>query len=206
MTFEEYAKDYLAWSLSVHRSQRTALSEVRRLVVLLGHPLDEITSAQVRTGHASGGGRGGRGSPARRSDVARPSIYLRFPSRGGWGRLANGPRVGRVADPEHGPAVRAPVPGPLGSSRREDRSGSLHRRLGARKCWRTSARLRLCRDGHSRRRSETLGKYLTEMTRRGGRARLKASDSKSDRGASPSGVQILSPPPLFLILDMAKPC
>src|SRR5688572_30607431 len=31
--------------------------------------------------------------------------------------------------------------------------------------------------------------------RRGGRARLKASDSKSDRGVSPSGVQILSPPP-----------
>src|SRR5918911_950808 len=36
------------------------------------------------------------------------------------------------------------------------------------------------------------------MTRRGGRARLKASDSKSDRGASPSGVQILSPPPIYL--------
>ena len=35
------------------------------------------------------------------------------------------------------------------------------------------------------------------MVRRGGRARLKASDSKSDRGASPSGVQILSPPPIF---------
>src|SRR4029450_10019639 len=33
--------------------------------------------------------------------------------------------------------------------------------------------------------------------RRGGRARLKASDSKSDRGVSPSGVQILSPPPNF---------
>src|SRR3989304_3268246 len=32
--------------------------------------------------------------------------------------------------------------------------------------------------------------------RRGGRARLKASDSKSDRGPEgPSGVQILSPPP-----------
>src|SRR3990172_3370455 len=35
----------------------------------------------------------------------------------------------------------------------------------------------------------------TELVRRGGRARLKASDSKSDRGVSPSGVQILSPPP-----------
>jgi len=35
-----------------------------------------------------------------------------------------------------------------------------------------------------------------KVTRRGGRARLKASDSKSDRGASPSGVQILSPPPI----------
>src|SRR5215510_15818187 len=33
-------------------------------------------------------------------------------------------------------------------------------------------------------------------SRRGGRARLKASDSKSDRGPEgPSGVQILSPPP-----------
>src|SRR2546422_5629454 len=37
------------------------------------------------------------------------------------------------------------------------------------------------------------------IARRGGRARLKASDSKSDRGVSPSGVQILSPPPLFLL-------
>ena len=35
--------------------------------------------------------------------------------------------------------------------------------------------------------------------RRGGRARFKASDSKSDRGVSPSGVQILSPPPIFLL-------
>jgi tRNA(adenine34) deaminase len=35
-------------------------------------------------------------------------------------------------------------------------------------------------------------------SRRGGRARLKASDSKSDRGPEgPSGVQILSPPPTF---------
>ena len=34
--------------------------------------------------------------------------------------------------------------------------------------------------------------------RRGGRARSKASDSKSDRGPEgPSGVQILSPPPIF---------
>src|SRR5262245_41852055 len=39
--------------------------------------------------------------------------------------------------------------------------------------------------------------------RRGGRARLKASDSKSDRGASPSGVQILSPPPNFLAANDA---
>ena len=37
-----------------------------------------------------------------------------------------------------------------------------------------------------------------KTTRRGGRARLKASDSKSDRGPEgPSGVQILSPPPIF---------
>src|SRR5213595_4302487 len=37
---------------------------------------------------------------------------------------------------------------------------------------------------------------MTDL-RRGGRARLKASDSKSDRGVSPSGVQILSPPPIL---------
>ena len=37
-----------------------------------------------------------------------------------------------------------------------------------------------------------------DVARRGGRARLKASDSKSDRGPEgPSGVQILSPPPIF---------
>ena len=38
--------------------------------------------------------------------------------------------------------------------------------------------------------------HTDTVTRRGGRARLKASDSKSDRGVSPSGVQILSPPPI----------
>ena len=38
---------------------------------------------------------------------------------------------------------------------------------------------------------------ILKLPRRGGRARLKASDSKSDRGVSPSGVQILSPPPIF---------
>src|SRR5688500_4568312 len=38
---------------------------------------------------------------------------------------------------------------------------------------------------------------MSVLARRGGRARLKASDSKSDRGASPSGVQILSPPPIL---------
>src|SRR5262249_22670439 len=47
-----------------------------------------------------------------------------------------------------------------------------------------------------RRRRSPLRVYLA-FTRRGGRARLKASDSKSDRGVSPSGVQILSPPPFF---------
>ena len=37
-------------------------------------------------------------------------------------------------------------------------------------------------------------------SRRGGRARLKASDSKSDRGPEgPSGVQILSPPPIHIV-------
>ena len=40
---------------------------------------------------------------------------------------------------------------------------------------------------------------MSVLARRGGRARLKASDSKSDRGASPSGVQILSPPPYFAV-------
>src|SRR5206468_3214414 len=40
--------------------------------------------------------------------------------------------------------------------------------------------------------------------RRGGRARLKASDSKSDRGVSPSGVQILSPPPFIFAVGAAS--
>jgi hypothetical protein len=40
---------------------------------------------------------------------------------------------------------------------------------------------------------------LMMTMRRGGRARLKASDSKSDRGPEgPSGVQILSPPPILV--------
>src|SRR6266849_9767422 len=38
---------------------------------------------------------------------------------------------------------------------------------------------------------------IDKALRRGGRARLKASDSKSDRGVIPSVVQILSPPPYF---------
>src|SRR5919197_3111941 len=42
------------------------------------------------------------------------------------------------------------------------------------------------------------------MTRRGGRARLKASDSKSDRGVSPSVVQILSPPPIMFDVRAAS--
>src|SRR2546425_1061746 len=54
-------------------------------------------------------------------------------------------------------------------------------RLTTRRCWASS----LKRDGSG--------------SRRGGRARLKASDSKSDRGPEgPSGVQILSPPPNYL--------
>src|SRR4029453_4339654 len=41
--------------------------------------------------------------------------------------------------------------------------------------------------------------------RRGGRARLKASDSKSDRGPEgPSGVQILSPPPIFSMRSVRR--
>jgi tRNA(adenine34) deaminase len=64
---------------------------------------------------------------------------------------------------------------------------------------------RLLDDARLNHRAEVLGGVLADEaarllseffeTRRGGRARLKASDSKSDRGASPSGVQILSPPP-----------
>ena len=48
MTFRQYAADYLAWSASVHRAQRTAQYEVRRLVTLLGDTaLDAITPADV---------------------------------------------------------------------------------------------------------------------------------------------------------------
>jgi site-specific recombinase XerD len=44
MTFRQYAEDYLSWSATVHRAQRTAQSEVRRLVSLLGEArLDAIT-------------------------------------------------------------------------------------------------------------------------------------------------------------------
>ena len=71
---------------------------------------------------------------------------------------------------------------------------------GGRERSRTSAKLRLGEDSVSRVRGETLDKLAAELSRRGGRARLKASDSKSDRGPEgPSGVQILSPPPNFLM-------
>ena len=45
---------------------------------------------------------------------------------------------------------------------------------------------------------------MIAIMRRGGRARLKASDSKSDRGVSPSGVQILSPPPIVLASERLR--
>jgi site-specific recombinase XerD len=48
MTFRQYAENYLAWSATVHRAQRTAKYEVGRLVTLLGDtPLDTITPADV---------------------------------------------------------------------------------------------------------------------------------------------------------------
>lgn len=49
VTFEDYAKDYLAWSATVHRAQRTAKYEVGRLVILLGEDvyLDAVSSADV---------------------------------------------------------------------------------------------------------------------------------------------------------------
>jgi site-specific recombinase XerD len=47
-TFRSYATDYLAWSATVHRAQRTAKYEVQRLVSLLGDtPLDEVTPVHV---------------------------------------------------------------------------------------------------------------------------------------------------------------
>src|SRR5438067_5691120 len=47
---------------------------------------------------------------------------------------------------------------------------------------------------------------MVMLARRGGRARLKASDSKSDRGPEgPSGVQILSPPPTIEKLERRPP-
>ena len=49
-------------------------------------------------------------------------------------------------------------------------------------------------------------RLFRELMRRGGRARLKASDSKSDRGPEgPSGVQILSPPPIFVATGLIEP-
>jgi len=48
VTFEQYAKDYLAWSGTVHRAQRTAKYEVGRLVSLLGGiQLDSIGPANI---------------------------------------------------------------------------------------------------------------------------------------------------------------
>jgi site-specific recombinase XerD len=48
VSFREYAEDYSGWSATVHRAQRTAQSEVRRLVSLLGDtPLAEVDSARV---------------------------------------------------------------------------------------------------------------------------------------------------------------
>jgi len=48
MTFRQYAGDYLSWSATVHRAQRTAKYEVGRLVTLLGDtPVDAITPAHV---------------------------------------------------------------------------------------------------------------------------------------------------------------
>src|SRR5438552_14571688 len=45
---------------------------------------------------------------------------------------------------------------------------------------------------------------VISIMRRGGRARLKASDSNSDRGVSPSGVQILSPPPIVVASERLR--
>jgi integrase len=48
MTFQAYAEDYLAWSRTVHRAQRTAKYEVGRLVSAFGSRiLGEITPADV---------------------------------------------------------------------------------------------------------------------------------------------------------------
>src|SRR5262249_18791552 len=48
ISFEQYARDYLTWSGTVHRAQRTAKYEVGRLVTLWGsRPLDAIGPADI---------------------------------------------------------------------------------------------------------------------------------------------------------------
>jgi integrase len=48
VTFRQYAEDYLVWSSTVHRAQRTAKYEVGRLVAIFGDaPLAAITPAEV---------------------------------------------------------------------------------------------------------------------------------------------------------------
>jgi len=48
VTFRQYAEDYLSWSATVHRAQRTAKYEVGRLVGIFGDtPVDEILPADV---------------------------------------------------------------------------------------------------------------------------------------------------------------
>lgn len=81
--------------------------------------------------------------PPRRGDMARSTAHLRFPSRGGWGRLACGSRTGRLAHIEHAPAVCSSVARSLARGRREDRDGP-----GSWKVAGTSTRLRVSGRGH----------------------------------------------------------
>jgi hypothetical protein len=87
--------------------------------------------------------------------LARAQTYLRFPSRGCRGRLANGPRARRLANTEHGAAVRGSVAGPPCCCRREDRSDARRGRSEGCERFSTSAKLRLSSDRLSDVRSRT---------------------------------------------------
>src|ERR1051325_9695415 len=113
--------------------------------------------------------------------------YFRLPARDGWGRLAHGPATGGWQSlamvhryshlaPDH---LRTAVERLVSSSERVELGQSVDSAVGGAEVDRRGG-----------------VQHTDTVTRRGGRARLKASDSKSDRGASPSGVQILSPPPI----------
>src|SRR6266481_10151742 len=131
-------------------------------------------------GDSSGGGGGGK-LPAHGCRALYDDRAVRDVLRRGASRAHRAPRVRRGRSEDRRRAHTVPAAGGFAAEPSGGRGGGRPRR-GMRRA---------------------LGRVLSQekilkLPRRGGRARLKASDSKSDRGVSPSGVQILSPPPTIL--------